>query len=82
MKNKLFTYLTLIPVISAMAIFFVSPAVQAEPLTCNMQTFSNEDDVAHQMSLPFNLFLGGEDYNQVYLTTNATMTFGSPDANY
>ncbi len=66
----------------AVGLFLVAPAVQAEPLTCNMQTFSGEDDVAHQMTLPFNLYLGGVDYNQVYLTTNATMTFGSPDANY
>ena len=66
----------------ATTIFVVAPATQAEPLVCNMQTFSGEDDVAHQMSLPFNLFLGGVDHNQVYLTTNATMTFGAPDANY
>lgn len=68
--------------IVATTIFVVAPATQAEPLVCNMQTFSGEDDVAHQMSLPFNLFLGGVDHNQVYLTTNATMTFGSPDANF
>ena len=66
----------------ATTIFVVAPATQAEPLVCNMQTFSGEDDVAHQMSLPFNLFLGGVDHNQVYLTTNATMTFGAPDANF
>lgn len=63
--------------------FLVAPTTQADtPLTCNMQTFSGEDDVAHQMNLPFNLFLGGTDYNQVYLTTNATMTFGQPDATF
>lgn len=70
------------PVIALIATFSVAPIAEATPLTCNMQTFSGEDDVAHQMTLPFNLFLGGTDHNQVYLTTNATMTFGSPDANY
>jgi hypothetical protein len=69
--------------LSFLAIFTGAPIVQADtPLTCNMQTFSGEDDSAHQMSLPFNLFLGGVDHNQVYLTTNATMTFGQPDANF
>lgn len=69
--------------LASAAVFLVAPATQADaPLTCNMQTFSGEDDVAHQMSLPFNLFLGGTDHNQVYLTTNATMTFGNPDANF
>jgi len=72
----------IVPMAGIIGLFFVAPAVQAEPLTCNMQTFSGEDDVAHQMSLPFSLFLGGTDYNQVFLTTNATMTFGAPDANY
>lgn len=63
-------------------LFFVAPAAQAEPLTCNIQTFSGEDDTAHQMNLPFSLYLGETDYNTIYLTTNATMTFGTPDANY
>jgi hypothetical protein len=68
--------------IGALAIFFISPSVRAESLTCNMQTFSGEDDVAHQMNLPFTLYLGSTDYNVIYLTTNGTMTFGQPDANY
>jgi hypothetical protein len=80
--KKFFSYLLVIPMLVATTIFVVAPATQAEPLVCNMQTFSGEDDVAHQMSLPFNLFLGGVDHNQVYLTTNATMTFGAPDANF
>lgn len=80
--KKLITYILLAPMLGALSIFFLAPAAQAEPLTCNMQTFSGEDDVAHQMNLPFTLYLGETDYNTIFLTTNATMTFGTPDANY
>ncbi len=62
---------------------FIAPVTQADtPLTCNMQTFAGEDDTAHQMDLPFSLYLGNTDYNRIYLTTNATMTFGQPDATF
>ena len=82
MKKRLVTYLLLISFVSTFALLFAVPSIHATPLTCNMQTFSGEDDVAHQMTLPFSLYLGSQDYNQVYLTTNGTMTFGQPDANY
>lgn len=80
--KKLFSYLLIIPMIAAATLFLTAPVTQATPLTCNMQSFSGEDDVSHQMSLPFNLYLGGIDYNQVFLTTNATMTFGQGDPNF
>lgn len=81
MKKKLATLL-LIPVLSIFGIFSLSTVAQADPLTCNMQTFSGEDDSAHQMNLPFSLYLGSTSYSVIYLTTNGTMTFGTPDANY
>lgn len=49
---------------------------------CNQFSWTGEDDTAHQMSLPYNLPLGDTTYSTTYVTTNGTLTFGSPDANY
>ena len=49
---------------------------------CDQYSWTNEDDSAHQMSLPFSLPLGDTTYDTVYITTNGTMTFGTPDANF
>lgn len=82
MTKRLISYLLLAPLVFISGIFLVSPSINANPLVCNMQTFSGEDDVAHRMDIPFSLYLGSTDYNTVYLTTNGTMTFGQPDPNY
>jgi len=64
-------------------LLFVVPATQAStPLTCNMVTQTGDDDGSFQMNLPFSLTLGETDYNQVYYSTNGTMTFGQPDGTF
>ena len=63
--------------------FLASPITQANtPLTCNMSTVTGNDDGSFQMILPFSLTLGPTDYNQIYYSTNATVTFGQPDGTY
>lgn len=76
---------------SIFALFFVgvfftitppaSQAVIAEQ-PCNQVSWTGEDDNAHQMSLPYNLPLGNTTYSTTYVTTNGTLTFGTPDANF
>jgi hypothetical protein len=64
-------------------LLLVVPATQAStPLICNMVTETDDDDGSFQMNLPFSLTLGETDYNQVYYSTNGTMTFGQPDGTY
>jgi hypothetical protein len=63
--------------------FLASPITQANtPLTCNMQSFSGADDTGYRMDIPFSLYLGSQDYNNIYVTTNGTITFGQLDATY
>jgi hypothetical protein len=59
------------------AFMFATP-VQAD-VVCNTQTFSRDDDSAYNANLPFTLSLGSAEYSNVYITTNGTMTFGTPD---
>ena len=56
---------------------FATP-VQAD-VVCNTYTFTRDDDSAYNANLPFSLSLGSAEYNNVYVTTNGTMTFGTPD---
>ena len=63
-----------------LAFFIVSPA--RADVNCSQHTFTGEDDTAHSAELPFNLMLGDTEYDQVFITTNGTLTFGSPDANF
>ena len=49
---------------------------------CNQVSWTQEDDVAHQMALPYSLPLGNTTYNTTYVTTNGTLTFGTPDATF
>jgi hypothetical protein len=71
------------PVITMLAIFFVAPITQADtPLVCNMVTQTGDDDSSFPMTLPFSLTLGETDYNQIFYSTNGTMTFGQPDGTY
>lgn len=81
--KKFLSYLLLIPITLAGSIFFVAPMTQANtPLTCNMQSFSGADDTGYRMDIPFSLYLGSQDYNNIYVTTNGTITFGELDATY
>jgi len=70
--------------IAVFALVMPSPpasAVIAEQ-PCNQVFWTQEDDVAHQMSLPYSLPLGNTTYNTTYVTTNGTLTFGTPDPTF
>ena len=63
--------------------FLILPATQANtPLVCNMSTITGDDDGSFPMTLPFSLTLGSTEYNQIFYSTNATVTFGQPDGTY
>jgi hypothetical protein len=81
--KKFLSYLLLFPLVFATATFLVLPITQANtPLTCNMSTITGDDDGSFEMNLPFTLKLGSTEYNKIYYSTNATVTFGQPDGTY
>jgi hypothetical protein len=47
-----------------------------------MSTITGDDDGSFEMLLPFSLKLGSTDYNKIYYSTNATVTFGQPDGTF
>jgi hypothetical protein len=47
-----------------------------------MSTITGDDDGSFEMTLPFTLKLGPTEYNKVYYSTNATVTFGQPDGTF
>lgn len=49
---------------------------------CNTYTYTGHDDSAYAANLPFSLKLGLTEYENVFITSNGTLTFGAPDANY
>jgi hypothetical protein len=70
--------------LSLVPLIFISPttnAVIAEQ-PCNTYSWTGEDDTAHQMDLTNPLNLGDVTYDTTYVTTNGTLTFGTPDANF
>jgi hypothetical protein len=70
--------------VAVFALIMPSPpasAVIAEQ-PCNQYSWTQEDDVAHEMSLPYSLPLGNTTYNTTYVTTNGTLTFGTPDPTF
>jgi hypothetical protein len=52
------------------------------PQPCDQVSWAGEDDSAHLMALPYSLPLGNTTYDTTYVTTNGTLTFGAPDANF
>ena len=81
--KKIFSYLLLLPLISSVMMFLILPVTQANtPLVCNMSTITGDDDGSFPMTLPFSLTLGSTEYNQIFYSTNATVTFGNPDGTY
>ena len=58
------------------------PAYATVDAPCDTYSWTREDDNAHQMALPFSLPLGETTYDTTYVTTNGTLTFGAPDANF
>jgi len=51
-------------------------------VVCNTYTYRGDDDSAFAANLPFTLSLGSTEYSNVYVSTNATLTFGRPDGTY
>lgn len=59
---------------------FATPA--NADVVCNTYTFTGHDDTAYPANLPFTLKLGLTEYENVFVTTNGTLTFGNPDATF
>ena len=71
------------PFLASLTTLLVLPAnavIQEQP--CNTYSWTGEDDTAHQMILTNPLTLGDTTYDVTYVTTNGTLTFGTPDANF
>jgi hypothetical protein len=62
------------------AFMYATPA-HAE-VVCNTYTYTGHDDTAYPANLPFTLKLGQTEYENVFITTNGTLTFGNPDATF
>jgi hypothetical protein len=61
--------------------FMLATPVQAN-VVCNTYTYTGHDDTAYPANLPFTLKLGQTEYENVFVTTNGTLTFGQPDATF
>jgi len=61
--------------------FMAATPVQAN-VVCNTYTFTGDDDSAFNANLPFTLSLGATEYSNVFISTNGTLTFGTPDGTY
>ena len=71
------------PFIASLTTLLILPAnavIQDQP--CDTYSWTGEDDNAHQMNLTNPLTLGDITYETTYVTTNGTLTFGTPDANF
>lgn len=62
------------------AFMFATPA--KADVVCNAYTYTGHDDTAYPANLPFTLKLGLTEYENVFVTTNGTLTFGQPDATF
>ena len=62
-------------------IFAITSPASAN-VVCNTYTYTGHDDSAYPANLPFSLKLGLTEYDNVYITSNGTLTFGQPDANF
>jgi hypothetical protein len=51
-------------------------------VVCDTYTYSRDDDSAYPANLPFTLTLGSTEYNNVFISTNGTLTFGVADGTY
>ena len=66
---------------SLVGIFMVITPAHAD-VVCNTYTYTGHDDSAYPANLPFTLKLGQTEYENVFVTTNGTLTFGQPDATF
>jgi hypothetical protein len=62
------------------AFMFATPA--KADVVCNAYRYTGHDDTAYPANLPFTLKLGLTEYENVFVTTNGTLTFGQPDATF
>jgi len=81
-RAKLFKRLILAVFLFATPLLITPTASAVVDAPCDTYSWTGEDDTAHQMALPFSLPLGDTTYDTTYVTTNGTLTFGAPDANF
>jgi hypothetical protein len=62
-------------------IFAITSPARAN-VVCNTYTYTGDDDSAYAANLPYTLKLGLTEYENVYISTNGTLTFGNPDGTY
>lgn len=62
-------------------IFAITSPASAQVI-CNTYTYTGDDDSAFAANLPYTLKLGLTEYENVYISTNGTLTFGHPDGTY
>lgn len=62
-------------------IFAITSPASAN-VVCNTYTYTGHDDNAYPANLPFTLKLGLTEYENVFITSNGTLTFGQPDPNF
>ena len=62
-------------------IFAITSPASAQVI-CNTYTYTGDDDSAFAANLPYTLKLGLTEYENVYISTNGTLTFGNPDGTY
>lgn len=68
-------------VVLMVGIFAITSPAKANVI-CTTYTYTGHDDIAYPANLPFTLKLGLTEYDNVFITSNGTLTFGAPDANY
>jgi hypothetical protein len=62
-------------------IFAITSPASAQVI-CNTYTYTGDDDSAFAANLPYTLKLGLTEYENVYVSTNGTLTFGRADGTY
>jgi hypothetical protein len=62
-------------------IFAITSPASAQVI-CNTYTYTGDDDSAFAANLPYTLKLGQTEYENVYVSTNGTLTFGRADGTY
>jgi hypothetical protein len=62
-------------------IFAITSPAKANVI-CNTYTYTGDDDSAFAANLPYTLKLGLTEYENVYVSTNGTLTFGRADGTY
>ena len=68
--------------VALMVGIFAMTSPASAQVICNTYTYTGDDDSAYAANLPFTLKLGETEYENVYISTNGTLTFGIPDGTY